>query len=125
MLLKSVMETVKNNKFLTMLYIAVKNSVLCEKILTFHVIQPTIKVEINKILTIRLRLFNPPEEVNEILGMWCNSYNFDRPHTSLKHENQPSFEKSNPNLYFRMIPTKGGVGYNSHLNLTTLNEITG
>jgi putative transposase len=57
---------------------------------------------------LNLNWFNSLEEVNELLGKWYKTYNFDRPHSSLKYKTPVAFEKSNTNLYFRMVPATEG-----------------
>ncbi|MGI9158587.1 MAG: integrase core domain-containing protein [Saprospiraceae bacterium] len=39
---------------------------------------------------------------------WYKTYNFDRPHSSLKYKTPAAFEKANQNLYFKMVPANGG-----------------
>ena len=57
---------------------------------------------------LNLNWFNSLEELNELLGEWYKTYNFDRPHSSLKYKTPVAFEKSNMNLYFRMVPATEG-----------------
>lgn len=53
---------------------------------------------------LNLQWFNSLEEVNDYLGVWFKSYNFDRPHSALKYLTPHAFENLNQNLYFRMVP---------------------
>lgn len=53
---------------------------------------------------LNLNWFNSLEEINEQLGQWYKSYNFDRPHSSLKYKTPASFENLNQNLYFKVVP---------------------
>ena len=57
---------------------------------------------------LNLNWFNSLEEVNELLENWYKTYNFDRPHSSLKYKTPAAFEKANQNLYFKMVPANGG-----------------
>lgn len=41
-------------------------------------------------------------------GLRYKSYNFDRPHSSLKYITPVAFESLNQNLYFRLVPVNGG-----------------
>jgi transposase InsO family protein len=44
------------------------------------------------------------DEVTEPLGHWYKSYNFDRPHSSLKYKTPAAFENLDQNLYFEVAP---------------------
>jgi putative transposase len=57
---------------------------------------------------LNLNWFNSLEEVNELLENWYKTYNFDRPHSSLRYKTPAAFEKANQNLYFKMVPANGG-----------------
>ena len=48
------------------------------------------------------------DEVNDLLGHWYKSYNFDLPHSSLKNKTPAAFENLNQNLYFRVAPVNEG-----------------
>jgi putative transposase len=52
---------------------------------------------------LNLHWFNSLDEINELLGMWFKTYNFDRPHSSLNYLTPHAFESQNQNLYFRMV----------------------
>ena len=52
--------------------------------------------------------FNSLDEVNDLLGHWYKSYNFDRPHLGLKYKTPAAFENLNQNLYFRVAPVNEG-----------------
>jgi putative transposase len=53
---------------------------------------------------LNLNWFYSLEEINDLLGQWYKTYNFDRPHSCLKYQTPATFEKLNQNLYFRMVP---------------------
>lgn len=53
---------------------------------------------------LNLHWFNSLEEVNDYLGIWYKSYNFDRPHSALKYLTPHAFENLNQNLYFKVVP---------------------
>jgi putative transposase len=57
---------------------------------------------------LNLNWFNSLDEVNDLLGHWYKSYNFDRPHSSLKYKTPAAFENLNQNLYFRVAPVNEG-----------------
>lgn len=57
---------------------------------------------------LNLNWFHSLDEVNDLLGHWYKSYNFDRPHSSLKYKTPVAFENLNKNLYFKMAPATGG-----------------
>ena len=57
---------------------------------------------------LNLNWFNSLDEVNDLLGHWYKSYNFDRPHSSLKYKTPAAFENLNQNLYFRVAPANEG-----------------
>lgn len=57
---------------------------------------------------LNLQWFNSLEEINDYLGIWFKTYNFDRPHSSLNYVTPATFENLNQNLYFRMVPQNGG-----------------
>lgn len=52
---------------------------------------------------LNLHWFNSLEEINELLGIWFKSYNFDRPHSSLNYQTPHDYETNNQNLYFKMV----------------------
>ncbi|MBK8968007.1 MAG: IS3 family transposase [Lewinellaceae bacterium] len=53
---------------------------------------------------LNLHWFYSLEEINDLLGQWFKTYNFDRPHSCLKYQTPSAFENLNQNLYFRMVP---------------------
>lgn len=53
---------------------------------------------------LNLNWFYSLEEINDLLGQWYKTYNFDRPHSCLKYQTPAAFENLNQNLYFRMVP---------------------
>lgn len=53
---------------------------------------------------LNLNWFYSLEEINDLLGQWYKTYNFDRPHSCLKYQTPVAFENLNQNLYFRMVP---------------------
>lgn len=53
---------------------------------------------------LNLNWFHSLEEINDLLGQWYKTYNFDRPHSCLKYQAPAAFENLNQNLYFRMVP---------------------
>ena len=55
-----------------------------------------------------LNWFNSLDEVNDLLGHWYKSHDFDRPHSSLKYKTPAAFENLNQNLYFRVAPVNEG-----------------
>ena len=57
---------------------------------------------------LNLNWFNSLDEINQLLGKWYKTYNFDRPHASLKFKTPQAFENLNQNLYFNMVPTNEG-----------------
>ena len=57
---------------------------------------------------LNLNWFYSLDEINQLLGQWYKTYNFDRPHSSLKYKTPVTFENLNQNLYFRMVPTNEG-----------------
>lgn len=57
---------------------------------------------------LNLNWFYSLDEVNELLGQWYKTYNFDRPHSSLNYQTPATFEKMNQNLYFKMAPANEG-----------------
>ena len=63
----------------------------------------TVRVE-----CLNLNWFHFLDEINYFLGQWYNTYNFDRPHSSLNYKTPAAFEIINQNLYFRMVPANGG-----------------
>jgi len=56
---------------------------------------------------LNLNWFHSLDEVNDLPGHWYKSYNFDRPHSSLKYKTPVSFKSLNQNLYFRLVPVNG------------------
>ena len=57
---------------------------------------------------LNLNWFYHLDEVNELLGQWYKTYNFDRPHSSLKHQTPVAFETLNKNLYFKLGTANDG-----------------
>ena len=57
---------------------------------------------------LNLNWFNSLEEINDLLGKWFKTYNFDRPHISLKYTTPHQFETKNQNLYFSMVAQNEG-----------------
>lgn len=57
---------------------------------------------------LNLNWFYTLEEINDLLGQWYKTYNFDRPHSSLNYKTPVTFEKMNQNLYFKMAPVNEG-----------------
>ena len=57
---------------------------------------------------LNLNWFYSLDEINHLLGQWYKTYNFDRPHSSLKYQTPANFENLNQNLYFRMVPPNEG-----------------
>lgn len=57
---------------------------------------------------LNLNWFYSLDEINHLLGQWFNTYNFDRPHSSLQYKTPAAFETLHQNLYFRMAPQNGG-----------------
>jgi putative transposase len=53
---------------------------------------------------LNLNWFHSLDEINQLLGQWYKTYNFDRPHSSLKYKTPHVFENLNQNLYFKMAP---------------------
>lgn len=53
---------------------------------------------------LNLHWFNSLDEINDLLGKWFKTYNFDRPHSSLNYLTPHAFESQNQNLYFKMVP---------------------
>lgn len=53
---------------------------------------------------LNLNWFHSLEEINDLLGQWYKTYNFDRPHSCLKYQTPATFEKLNQNLYFKVVP---------------------
>ena len=53
---------------------------------------------------LNLNWFYSLQEINDLLGQWYKSYNFDRPHSCLKYQTPAAFEKLNQNLYFKVVP---------------------
>lgn len=57
---------------------------------------------------LNLNWFYNLDEVNELLGHWYKTYNFDRPHSSLKYQTPAAFENLNQSLYFKLDTVIGG-----------------
>jgi putative transposase len=55
-----------------------------------------------------LNWFHSLDEINELLGHWFKTYNFDRPHSCLKYQTPHTFEKLNQSLYYKVAPGDGG-----------------
>lgn len=53
---------------------------------------------------LNLNWFRSLEEINDLLGQWYKTYNFDRPHSCLKYQTPAAFENLNQSLYFKMVP---------------------
>lgn len=53
---------------------------------------------------LNLNWFYSLEEINDLLGQWFKTYNFDRPHSSLNYIAPATFENLNQSLYFRLVP---------------------
>ena len=53
---------------------------------------------------LNLNWFYALNEINNLLGQWYKTYNFDRPHSSLNYQTPANFENLNQNLYFRVVP---------------------
>ena len=51
-----------------------------------------------------LNWFYSLDEINDLLGQWYKTYNFDRPHSCLNYQTPVTFENLNQNLYFKMVP---------------------
>lgn len=52
---------------------------------------------------LNLHWFNSLDEINELLGMWFKTYNFDRPHSSLNYLTPHTYESQNQNLYYKVV----------------------
>lgn len=52
---------------------------------------------------LNLRYFKTISDVQESLDVWWNSYNFDRPHSSLNYMTPNQFVQNNQNLYFKSV----------------------
>lgn len=52
---------------------------------------------------LNLHWFDSLEELNDYLGIWFKTYNFDRPHSALNYITPHAFETQNQNLYFRLV----------------------
>lgn len=52
---------------------------------------------------LNLKYFNTVKEVQQDLDAWWNSYNFDRPHSSLGYLTPQQFIDKNHNLYFNLV----------------------
>ncbi len=57
---------------------------------------------------LNLNWFYNLDEVNELLGQWYKTYNFDRPHSSLQYQTPAAFENLNQSLYFKLDTVNGG-----------------
>jgi len=57
---------------------------------------------------LNLNWFYNLDEVNELLGQWYKTYNFDRPHSSLQYQTPATFENLNQSLYFKLDTANGG-----------------
>lgn len=53
---------------------------------------------------LNLHWFQSLDELNERLGHWFKTYNFDRPHSSLNYLTPHEFELQNQNLYLKVVP---------------------
>ena len=51
---------------------------------------------------LNLNWFYSLDEVNDLLGRWFNTYNFERPHSSLHYKTPVAFEALNQHLYYKM-----------------------
>ena len=52
---------------------------------------------------LNLKYFKTVKEVQQDLDIWWNSYNFDRPHSSLGYITPKQFIDNNQNLYFNSV----------------------
>lgn len=52
---------------------------------------------------LNLHWFHSLDELNERLGHWFKTYNFDRPHSSLDYLTPHDFEIQNQNLYLKVV----------------------
>jgi putative transposase len=52
---------------------------------------------------LNLKYFKTIKEVQQDLDIWWNSYNFDRPHSSLNYMTPKQFIDKNQNLHFKMV----------------------
>lgn len=52
---------------------------------------------------LNLHWFDSLEELNDYLGIWFKTYNFDRPHSSLNYITPHAFETQNQNLYLKTV----------------------
>jgi putative transposase len=59
---------------------------------------------------LNLNWFYNLEEVNELLGQWYKTYNFDRPHSSLGYKTPVAFENHKKSLYLKVDTDNDGAG---------------
>lgn len=52
---------------------------------------------------LNLKYYKTVREVQQDLDVWWNSYNFDRPHSSLGYLTPQQFIDNNPSLYFNVV----------------------
>lgn len=52
---------------------------------------------------LNLKYFKTVQDVQQDLDVWWNSYNFDRPHSSLRYLTPQQFIDNNPSLYFNVV----------------------
>jgi len=74
---------------------------------------------------LNLNWFHSLDGINEHLGQWYKTYNFDRPHSSMKYKTPTSFENLNRISTLNWNRNKGGSTHNHHesgLNFRTFNR---